>query len=64
VTDTKPEAIELRALMTAKDASLAFDLRCDVREAMLEYIRSEMPEAIVRYRGAVSIDQPPGPKGP
>lgn len=52
VTDTKPEAIEVRALMTAKDASTAFDLRCDIREALLQYIRKEMPGAIVRHRGA------------
>lgn len=58
VTDTKAEAIEVRALMTAKDASTAFDLRCDVREAMLSYIRTEMPDAIVRYRGVVELDQP------
>lgn len=56
VTDTKPEAIEVRALMTAKDASTAFDLRCEVREAMLAFIRCEMPTAIVRYRGAVSVE--------
>lgn len=53
VTDTKSEAIELRALMTAHDASKAFDLRCDVREALLAFIRSEMPEAITTYRGQV-----------
>jgi hypothetical protein len=57
VTDTRPEPIEIRALMTAKDASTAFDLRCDVREGMLDYIRREMPEAIVRYRGAVGISE-------
>ncbi|MCW1431651.1 mechanosensitive ion channel family protein [Novosphingobium sp. JCM 18896] len=50
VTDAKPEAIEVRALMTAKDASTAFDLRCDVREGLLRFIRAEMPEAIVRHR--------------
>lgn len=50
VTDTRPEAIEVRALMTAKDASTAFDLRCDIREGMLAFLRCEMPEAIVRYR--------------
>ena len=58
VTDSKPEAIEVRALMTANDASLAFDLRCAVREAMLAYICTEMPEAIVRYRGVVRLDHP------
>lgn len=55
VTDARPEAIEIRALMTARDASAAFDLRCDVREGMLDFIRREMPEAIVRHRGEVAM---------
>jgi hypothetical protein len=50
VTDTKPEAIEVRVLATAKDAPTAFDLRCDLREAMLAFIRDEMPEALPRRR--------------
>lgn len=50
VTDTKPEAIEVRALVTAADASRAFDLRCAVREAMLKFIREEMPEALPKVR--------------
>lgn len=55
VTDVGPDALEVRLLMTARDASTAFDLRCDVREAMAAFIASEMPEAIVRRRfiGAV-----------
>lgn len=57
VTDTKPEAIEVRALMTAKDASTAFDLRCDIREAMLAFIKDEMPEAIVRRRGELRFER-------
>lgn len=58
VTDTKPEAIEVRALMTARDASTAFDLRCDIREGLLDFIRTEMPEAVVRYRGMLDSDRP------
>jgi len=50
VTDTKPDAIEVRVLATAKDAPTAFDLRCDLREAMLAFIRDEMPEALPRRR--------------
>jgi small-conductance mechanosensitive channel len=50
VTETKPDAIEVRVLATAKDAPTAFDLRCDIREAMLAYIRDEMPEALPRQR--------------
>lgn len=55
VTDARPEAIEVRALMTAADASTAFDLRCDIRESVLAYVRSEMPHALVRYRSAVEM---------
>jgi small-conductance mechanosensitive channel len=59
VTDTRPEAIEVRGLMTAKDASTAFDLRCDIREGLLAYIRSEMPEALVRTRGLLDFTPRP-----
>ncbi|WP_294394425.1 mechanosensitive ion channel domain-containing protein [uncultured Sphingomonas sp.] len=59
VTDTKPDgAMELRGLMTAKDASQAFDLRCAVREAMLAFIRDEMPEALPRRRALLELARP------
>lgn len=63
VTDTKPNAIEVRALMTAKDSSTAFDLRCDVREALLAFVRAEMPEALVRHRAEISAAAEAGPQG-
>jgi small-conductance mechanosensitive channel len=50
VTDTKPDAIEVRVLATAANAGLTFDLRCDIREALLAYIRDAMPEALPRRR--------------
>ncbi|WP_298091768.1 mechanosensitive ion channel domain-containing protein [uncultured Sphingomonas sp.] len=53
VTDTAADAIQVRGLMTAKDASVAFDLRCDIREGLLAYIREAMPEALPRRRVAV-----------
>ncbi|MET0373239.1 MAG: mechanosensitive ion channel domain-containing protein [Rhizorhabdus sp.] len=50
VTDVREEVIELRVLVTARDAAIAFDLRCDVREALLAFIAQEMPEALPRRR--------------
>lgn len=50
VTDMKADAIEVRILATARDASVAFDLRCDIREGLLAFIREEMPEAMPRRR--------------
>lgn len=55
VTDTHPDHLQLRALVSASDAGKAFDLRCDVREAMMRFIREEMPEAIVRRRAEVDM---------
>lgn len=54
VTDVTADAIEVRALATAKDASTAFDLRCDLREGLLKFIREEMPEALPRTRAVVA----------
>jgi small-conductance mechanosensitive channel len=50
VTDIKDDVMELRALVTAGDASRAFDLRCDVREGLMAFIAREMPEALPRRR--------------
>lgn len=50
VTDIKPDVMELRALVTAADASKAFDLRCAVREGLMGFIAAEMPEALPRHR--------------
>ena len=53
VTDVKAEAMEVRVLATARDAATAFDLRCDLREGLLAYIRDEMPEALPRTRARI-----------
>lgn len=50
VTDCRETTLELRLLMSAKDGPSLFDLRCAIREEMLEWIRSEMPEALARRR--------------
>ena len=57
VTDQKADALELRGLLSARNAGIAFDLRCEVREAMMHFLRTEMPEALVRSRQRVETDQ-------
>jgi len=48
VTDTKPNYIEIRALMSAKDSPTAWDLRVHVREKMIDYLQKNYPESIAR----------------
>lgn len=50
VTDCKESVIEVRALMSARNSSDAFDLRCIVREKLIEFIQNEYPEALPKTR--------------
>jgi len=50
VTDSKEHTIELRALMSARNSSDAFDLRCYVRENLLKYITANMPQSLPQSR--------------
>jgi small-conductance mechanosensitive channel len=50
VTDQRADALELRGLLSARNAGIAFDLRCEVREAMMNFLRTQMPQALVRSR--------------
>ncbi|MGC6399379.1 mechanosensitive ion channel family protein [Sphingomonas sp. FW199] len=56
VTEIRVDAIEVRGLATARDAGTAFDLRCDLREGMLAFLRDEMPEALPRRRTLIEGD--------
>jgi small-conductance mechanosensitive channel len=54
VVETHPQTIELRALISARNAPQSWDLRCDIREKLLAFIREEMPEAMPRERSFVA----------
>lgn len=50
VTDVRDETLEVRLLMSAKDGPTLFDLRCAIRETMMDWIRRDLPDALVRRR--------------
>jgi small-conductance mechanosensitive channel len=50
VTNTSERGIELRALMSAADASAAWDLRCEVREKLVAFLQEQYPQALPRIR--------------
>jgi small-conductance mechanosensitive channel len=60
VTDLKAQVMELRALVSANNASEAFDLRCLIREEMVAYIRKNCPQALPRTRVADTDDYSEG----
>jgi small-conductance mechanosensitive channel len=58
VTDATERSMELRALMTAKDSPTSWDLRCEIREKMIDYIRAEYPEYLPRLRTELHTQAP------
>ena len=46
LTDTKDQYIVLRATMSAPSAPEAFDLRCEVREKLVAFVREKYPESL------------------
>jgi len=54
VVESHPRTIELRALVSARTAPQSWDLRCEIREKLLSFIREQMPEALPRERTTIS----------
>lgn len=50
VTDSREYTLELRALMTARDSPTLWDLRCEVREKLVAFIRQHYPAHLPRLR--------------
>ncbi|QGY40320.1 mechanosensitive ion channel [Pseudodesulfovibrio cashew] len=50
VTEAGPETITLRALAGAPDASSAWDLRCMIREGLIDFLKANHPECLPRRR--------------
>lgn len=50
ITDATSATVEMRALVSAKDSPSAWDLRCLVREKLIEFIKANYPESLPRTR--------------
>ena len=54
VTDFRERVMEVRVLISARNAPRAFDLRCEMREKLIGWIQAELPGALPRTREEVS----------
>ncbi|KUO23010.1 mechanosensitive ion channel family protein [Streptomyces dysideae] len=59
VTDSTPSTMEVRALVTAKDADDAWTVRVTVREQLIQWLADEHPYALPRVNAADAA-LPPG----
>ncbi|TMV92608.1 mechanosensitive ion channel [Thioclava sp. BHET1] len=61
VTDFRERVIEVRILVSARNGPRTFDLRCDMREALIDWIKRDMPHALPRTRAEIDGLEPGAP---
>ncbi len=64
VSDFMPNVMQLRALMDARNSGDAWDLRCYVREHLIDFIRKNYPGGLPRYRGELDMNAQEGGQKP
>jgi small-conductance mechanosensitive channel len=52
--DTSERALQIRALVSAADSSLAWDLRCRVREGLLQFLQSNYEQFLPKIRNVMN----------
>jgi small-conductance mechanosensitive channel len=53
VVDSNERAVQLRALVSARTSPEAWDLRCEVREKLIEFLQQSYPGALPKQRAEV-----------
>src|SRR5690554_1552112 len=57
VTETTENSIQIRVLVSSPDSGKNFDLRCYVREKMVNFIACNYPEGLPKLRATVSEEE-------
>jgi len=57
VTDLKRDTMELRILASAGDGGKTFELRCELREKLVDFLQRDHPEALPRQRTELAVDK-------
>lgn len=57
VTDTSERSIELRAIASAENAPQLWELRCEIRESLISYLRDHHPDALPVVRARVEAEE-------
>jgi len=56
VTDARENSIEIRALVSGRNSSDVFDLRCHVREGLISFIQKNHPECLPKTRAEIAAE--------
>jgi len=59
VVDAGAQAKQVRILVSAADAGMAWDLRCKLREQLIDFIQRDYPDYLPRVRAEISEGSSP-----
>jgi len=62
VTDATAQTVEIRVLVSARNAADLFDVRCNVREKLIAWLQATYPTALPTSRQISLVRTPAGPK--
>ena len=58
VTDFSERTMQVRCLVSARNAGQTFDLRCEVREKMIAFLQEHYPQHLPLQRNQLSVETP------
>ena len=58
MTDSKEKTVEIRALISSRNSSESFDLRCLVREQLIGFLQENFPEGLPKVRAEIRNSTP------
>jgi len=64
VTDANERAMQIRVLASSADSGRNWDLRCKIREGLLQFVQRNHPTGLPRYRGELEAREAPGKRVP
>jgi small-conductance mechanosensitive channel len=63
MTECNGSTVEIRILLSAATAGEAFDLRCEIREKLIEFLQEKFPQALPHVRTEITRNRPEGLSG-
>jgi small-conductance mechanosensitive channel len=57
VTEVDQQAMQIRCLVTSASAPAGWDLRCHVREYLIDFVQREYPQYLPRHRAEATIER-------
>ncbi len=58
IVDTSDRAMQVRVLVSASDSGRAWDLRCRVREGLVQFVQRDYPQYLPRLRADIHESRP------